>query len=533
MLGALAESHFLSWSCQGVAAEKEHLGYSRVAYDMMMGGKGESAPTAEHFLGYAHTLCCLGKKEEAAKTLAQMLQLQYGGEKIRAKAECKLATIYHRLLHFDEANKHFEAALELYKNNPATFAGGLVSREMVGMMGGVMMLSSSSGGPLALELKAVEVLKEHFDRMVRDAGRARLKLVGIVGKSWDHSKGKGGFQRWWKDARGLLALAQAFEASGDFVFAAHLKEMATTLDLERWAGVFMTPAEMRDLGFMVLDKVINKAEEKVEKEEREEREKMERISKGLVEAGYMLSDDDLAIFLAMISKFLRDGGGGRSVTIVCKGSGKGSDFGFTTQVEDSRDGDKVSFKQVCVGRCGDINFWGGEEERKRPKKLAGNCGFDGRFKFKHELAENCQSFAMLKEGSVKDVGLMAPDGRMEDDVVRSEIIEGGLVCSLKLEEPPKLVLGPIIGKVTSSSAIIMLEVDGAGCPVKLVANSVLIGHTVVVEEEFVVGGRPASLLVTGLKSNCAYTVCIEGPGVPGRGGGYWVSSRQHLSTPAL
>jgi len=397
MLAALARSHFLAWRSQGVAAEKEHLGFSRVAYDMMMGGKGKTAPKAEHYIEYAETLCCLGKWEEAAKTLTQMLELQKGGEKIRAKAECRLASIYHRLIHFDEANSHFEAGHKYYVDKPATFAGGLITKEMVGIMGGAFMLSSSMGGPPkgAMERgkRAQELLSTNYERMVRDAGRERLKMVGAVGKSWDHSKGKGGFSMYWKDPRGVIALAQMFEVSGDFMFASHLKEMATELDLGKIGGILLSRADMFEIGGAVLGKIIDKVEEKIEKEEREEREKMERISKNLMEAGFMLSDDNLAAFLAMTSKFIRDGGGERSVTIVCKGSGKGADFGFVTEIEDGRgegpDGSKVSFKQICVGRCGDLVLWE-SDKRKRPKKISGDCGFEGRFKFKHEMAGNCQ-----------------------------------------------------------------------------------------------------------------------------------------------
>jgi len=119
---------------------------------------------------------------------------------------------------------------------------------------------------------------------------------------------------------------------------------------------------------------------------------------------------------------------------------------------------------------------------------------------------------MLKEGSVKEAVVLGPDGREEEEATRNGLVASGLVCSAKVAEPPNLVLGPIIGKVTSASAIILVEVDGGGCGVKITVNCVLVGHTVVVEEEFVRGGRPESFLISGLKSNCVYTVCVEGPG---------------------
>ena len=96
MLGVLGRSHFLAWRSQGVAADKAHLSYSRVAYDLLMGGDGEAAPLAHHFFEYSETLSSMDKKQQAIQTLMQMLGSQTDGDEAVALAEFRLATLLHR-----------------------------------------------------------------------------------------------------------------------------------------------------------------------------------------------------------------------------------------------------------------------------------------------------------------------------------------------------------------------------------------------------------------------------------------------------
>ena len=414
-----------------------------------------------------------------------------------------------------------------------------MTTEVVGLAAAVNMLSWSKGGEPHFaserEKRSTDMFHSNFEELVKRGRRSLLLLAGVTGRAWDYSRGKTGFSRYWKDARGLIAFAQLIGGvHEDYTFSSHVLEMAASLSLDKIGGLFLSGFAMRDATGSVMEKLLDKVEEKSANEAKETEERVAQICSGIEENGIMLGDDDLAIFLAMISKFLRDGDGDRSVTIICKGNKTWGHVGIETVIEDTKELNEgpqlsgnagnnsrggVTFKQICIGKCGGIIPWEKPTSMKGAiVKKSGECGSSGRFRFKHTFAENCQSYAVVREVVEDEIPVSGPDGRRILPEPKKSTLVQELVTGTKTSRPPELVLGPIIGKVTSNCCVVMLELGGRGCSVTVTANCVLTGHTVAVRESFVEGGKPINIILRNLDSDCTYCISVEGPSGAGAEG---------------
>ncbi|GMH50454.1 hypothetical protein TL16_g00775 [Triparma laevis f. inornata] len=536
MLHKLARAHFKAWEAQGITGEKEHLKMSATAFDLIMTGAGEKSPLPIHYLHYAETLTALGKKTQAVQSLMQLVD-KFPDDPTRPKAELKLGTLLHRLFQFEEAAKHFNLAAKfLDTRKDGKILSGLISSTIAKLLGGMNITSWSLAVIPAQSSERVDearsMLAEAFSKIL--AGSSSASLTGVVGRKWDYTKGQNQEdqrQKYMKDARAMMTLAQLLSLSGDNVMASHIFELASELDLTHLAGLQMLQSVFDEAVFTTLDKAATKVQEKMEKEQRQEEDRQDVMKKSILKNGVMLNDDDLALLFAMISKFLREGMGSRSVTIICKDDSQ-ANSGMVTEIFDSKKSDipassfaeddpedqTIKFQQITIGKCGTFKLWDDDKTNvKRPKKISGTCGSDGRFKFKHKIESNCQSFAQVKEvvGEESDV-FMGPDGdRVVDpnrDVsVMPNSFTTSLITGVKISSPPKLTLGPIIGKTTSTSAIILLEVDNPGCETTITLNCILTGHTVTLPPKFIPGNKAFTFLATGLFPNSSYTIRIQGP----------------------
>ncbi|GMH89857.1 hypothetical protein TrST_g9248 [Triparma strigata] len=536
MLHKLARAHFKSWEAQGIRAEKEHLKMSATAFDLIMTGSGDKAPLPIHYTHYAETLTALGKKTQAVQSLMQLID-KFPNDSTRPEAELRLATLLHRLFQFEEAGKHFNLAAKFLDTRAdGKILSGLVSSGVAKLLAGMNTMSwSMAGVPKQASERADEARSLSaggFSKIIM--GSSSVSLTGIVGRKWDYTRGKSQEdqrQRYVKDARSMITLAQLLCMSGDNVMASHIFELASELNLDNIAGVQMLQSVYDEAIFTTLDKAATKVQDKLQKEQRQEEDRKDVMKKAILRKGVMLADDDLALLLAMISKFLREGMGSRSVTIICKDDGQ-ANSGMVTDIVDTKKADMpsrsfgeddaeeqiIKFQQVTIGKCGAFKLWDDAGAKvKKPKSVSGICGSDGRFKFKHRFEPNCQSFAQVKEvvGEESD-DFMGPDGVRAVDPDRDVSIvptsfTTSLVTGVKVSAPPKLTLGPIVGKTTSTSSIILLEVDNPGCETTLILNCVLSGHTVTLGPKFISGNKAFTFLATGLFPNSTYTIRIQGP----------------------
>jgi len=168
----------------------------------------------------------------------------------------------------------------------------------------------------------------------------------------------------------------------------------------------------------------------------------------------------------------------KTVTVICKSDS--SEVGMSTKVvyKTSNAATKTDLvlNQFMVGRCGEIDSPTTVESKSL--KLNGTCGGGGLFEYEHDILRHCQNFCEIKVGDNSKRGssagdLIGPDGRVRVDenkapeslkatAAAAAAATASLVASEIYPTKPPLLLGPIVGKVTSQSAIIMVEVGNPG-----------------------------------------------------------------------
>ena len=96
------------------------------------------------------------------------------------------------------------------------------------------------------------------------------------------------------------------------------------------------------------------------------------------------------------------------------------------------------------------------------------------------------------------------------------VLRGGVErfgASLECDEDVQVRLGPVIGKVTDTTAVILLEINrtrGVECHVSLCDNVAPQGRVVATVRQMMPANSPRAFHVTGLSVNQRYRVCFSG-----------------------
>ena len=567
LLFTLGQAHRQSYTHQHLLGEQQHLTLSAAAFDTLF-TLADTPPTPDHFYEHAITLSALGKKTQAVQILMQLVDAHPDAPN-RALAELKLGTLLHRLYQFEDAALHLVLAAKFSDTRPAGMPRPL-TRAAITYLESVNLQSWSESTPSdssSRQKLAAQQLRLAFDTMHTDAQSNPGSQALYAIHRYLHLSPDVAFNRYISKPSSFIALAHLFQLIDDYTISSHILEFSTTLDLLPLAGLSLPLGQFQDTIYSTLSATLDTVESRTLAEEAALAAKRFALRAKIRKLTISLSDNDVATFLAAISKFLLLDPS-HKVTIVCKSSG--SSVGMTTTINDSANlltsdatvnaadinnphaashtANPLSFRQITIGRTGsnfDLAPW---NVKGGPKKLSGTCGSEGRFSYSHKLAPHCQSFAQIKtigpqseterglggdgEGGNEEledteVRIVGPDGIVIEadkttklpvppkakgsSSARGRRIYATIMTSPPLLNPPRLILGPIIGKVTSSTAIILVEVEQPGSPVSVTLSNNLTGAVHTQETKFVPPDRPYTFLFSSLLPNAEYKVNITGP----------------------